>query len=509
MKELVIDNEESLDLHCLRDFLNTRQPICLHESCHKDILTAREFVEKVVRLDKPIYSINTGFGSLLDRRIAKKDLEMLQENLILSHASGVGKPMTEQVVRLILLLKINSLAQGYSGVRLELIEALVRLCNSEIVPFVPEQGSVGASGDLAPLAHIATLLIGQGEAFFKGKLLPATKALGKVGIKPTKLSVKEGLSLINGTEASTALALSALFTIEDVFAAAMVAGSLSTVATVANEAPFDARVHERRGQLGQKKVANSYRKLLDNSEILFSSQHAPRAQAPYSIRCQPQVMGACLDQLQFAANVLEREANAVSDNPLIFCTEGDIVTGGNFHAEPVAMAADNLALCIAEVGSLSERRIALLTNETLSCLPAFLAENNGLNSGFMNAQVCAAALVSENKGLAHPACVDSIPTSANQEDHVSMATYAARRLHAMAENAAHIIAIELLAACQGLDFHAPLCASERLEVAKAAIRKRVPHLDKDRMLAPDIAAIKDLITSGYFKQFVADDLFNV
>ena len=416
--------------------------------------------------------------------------------------SGVGPALPDAVVRLVLVLKIVGLARGHSGVSLALIAALQRLLEKEIYPVIPAKGSVGASGDLAPLAHLAGVLLGEGDVHFKGKRISAKDGLKKAGLKPLKLKPKEGLALLNGTQVSTALALAALFEIERVFAAALVSGALSVDAAKGSDVPFDARIHQARGQPGQIKVAAALRALLEGSAIRASHLDCDRVQDPYSLRCQPQVMGAVLDLIEHAAAVLAREASAVSDNPLVFAETGEVLSGGNFHAEPVAFAADVLALAVCEIGSMSERRIALLMDEKLSRLPPFLARAGGVNSGFMNLQVTAAALVSENKQMAHPASVDSIPTSANQEDHVSMATHGARRLLEMAENAAGVAAIELLAAAQGVDFHAPLRTSRPLSSVHSKIREISPHLESDRNLSPDIAAMTALVKKGTFRAFL-------
>jgi histidine ammonia-lyase len=403
-------------------------------------------------------------------------------------------------VRLILALKIVSLAAGHSGVRPELLGLLLELYNRAIYPCIPSKGSVGASGDLAPLAHLSLALLGIGDVKVKGTAVPAAKALSNARLQPIKLAPKEGLALLNGTQVSTALALKGLFAAEDVFAAAVAAGALSVDAAAGSDTPFDPRIHAARGQPGQEEVARCYAELLRGSEIRRSHlENDPRVQDPYSLRCQPQVMGACLDQMRYAAGVFEREAGAVTDNPLVFGDE--ILSGGNFHAEPVALAADALALAIAEVGALSERRIALLIDTTLSGLPPFLVEHGGVNSGFMIPQVTAAALASENKSLAHPASVDSLPTSANQEDHVSMATFAARRLADMAANSAGIVAIELLAAAQGIDLRAPLKTSAQLQQVHALVRSRVGFYAHDRYFAPDITAIQALVEAGAFHRF--------
>ncbi len=456
-------------------------------------------VQDLVAREETAYGINTGFGLLAHTRIARDELSLLQRNLVLSHAVGTGALLSDDVVRLTLVLKIASLVQGFSGIRVSTVRALVSLLEHDIYPCVPCQGSVGASGDLAPLAHITAALIGVGEVRVNGRVQTARKALANAGLKPVQLGPKEGLALLNGTQVSAALAIGALLQIENVFAAAVVAGSLSVDALKGSDVPFDARIHHVRRQPGQQHIASIYRKLLNHSEIRASHADCDRVQDPYSLRCQPQVMGACLDVMRFAAGTLVREANAVTDNPLVFPDDGSVCSGGNFHAEPVALAADQLALVIAEVGSMSERRTALLVDPKMSGLPAFLVDNSGLNSGFMMAQVTAAALVSENKSLAHPASVDSIPTSANQEDHVSMATYAARRLHLMAENAAAVVAIEMLAAVQGVEFHRPARSSPVLEEAIALVRQRVSRYEKDRFFAPDIEAAKALVTSGVFR----------
>jgi histidine ammonia-lyase len=460
-------------------------------------------VARLAGRDEPVYGVNTGFGLLARKRISRGDLGELQRRLVLSHAVGTGPLLPDDVVRLVLVLKIASLARGHSGVRRTVIDALVRLLNAEVYPCIPAKGSVGASGDLAPLAHLSAVLLGTGAARVGGRILPARTALARAGLAPLALAAKEGLALLNGTQVSTALALAGLFAAEDVFAAAIVAGALSGDAMLASDVPFDPRIQAVRGQPGQAAVARLLKGLVRGSAIRRSHLDCDRVQDPYSLRCQPQVMGACLDAMGFAAGVFLREANAVSDNPLVFAREGAILSGGNFHAQPVAMAADALAIAIAEIGAIAERRIALLVDANLSALPAFLVAAPGLNSGFMIAQVTAAALASENKTLAHPASVDSLPTSANQEDHVSMATFAARRLAEMADNTAGIVAIELMAAAQGVDFRKPLATSTRLRRAMAELRRRVRFLDRDRYLAPDLAAAKALVASGWYRRFLA------
>jgi len=455
-------------------------------------------VRAIVARGEPAYGINTGFGRLASQHIADDQIDLLQRNLVLSHAVGVGRPLSAPVVRLMLATKVSCLGQGHSGTRLAVVEALLALLNADVLPVIPEKGSVGASGDLAPLAHLSSVLMGLGEAFVRGERRSAAEGLAAAGLAPLTLGAKEGLALLNGTQASTALALEHLFGIEDLFRTALVAGALSVDAAAGSVKPFDARIHELRGQPGQVEAAAAYRALLEGSAINLSHRDCGKVQDPYSLRCQPQVMGACLDQVRHAAGVLLREANAVSDNPLVFPETLEVLSGGNFHGEPVAFAADNLALAVAEIGALAERRIALLIDATLSGLPPFLVRDGGVNSGFMIAHVTAAALASENKTLAHPASVDSLPTSANQEDHVSMATFAARKLGDMAENTAAILAIELLAAAQGVDLRAPNRTSPALERVMAAIRARVPHYDLDRYFAPDIATIAADVSAGVF-----------
>jgi histidine ammonia-lyase len=464
----------------------------------QQISQASSLVERIVAAGDAAYGINTGFGLLAQTRIPTEQLELLQRNLLLSHAAGVGEALPDAVVRLILALKVNALARGFSGVSMALVDALLALLAHEVYPVIPAQGSVGASGDLAPLAHLSIVLLGLGEVRIGGKVLPALEGLRRAGLEPIKLRAKEGLALINGTQVSTALGLAGLFGAEDLLAAGIVAGAMSVDALKGSDSPFDARIHAARGQPGQITVAAEYRALIAGSAIRASHLDCSRVQDPYSFRCQPQVMGACLDLIRSCAVTLRLEANAVTDNPLLFTDGGDVLSGGNFHAEPVAFAADTLALAIAEIGSLSERRIAVLVDPKMSGLPAFLVANSGLNSGFMIAQVTAAALVSENKNLATPASVDSIPTSANQEDHVSMATHAARRLRAMVDNAAAVVGVELLAAAQGIDFHRPAQSSRSLEQVHAAIRSEVAYYAADRYFAPDIAAAQSWVKSGRF-----------
>ncbi|MDO9500402.1 histidine ammonia-lyase [Falsiroseomonas sp.] len=448
--------------------------------------------------DGPIYGVNTGFGKLASTRIAPDKLAQLQLNLLRSHAAGTGAPLPAPVVRLVLALKALSLSRGASGVRVAVVDSLLQLLATDVLPVIPSKGSVGASGDLAPLAHCALVLVGEGEVFLNGQRRPGAES----GIAPLTLGPKEGLALLNGTQVSTAIALANLFAAQDLLRTSLIAGALSVDAARGSDTPFDARIHALRGQPGQIRCAAALRGLMAGSEIRDSHREGDtRVQDPYSLRCQPQVAGACLDLLENAAAVLQREANAVTDNPLVMA-DGDILSGGNFHAEPVAFAADTIALALAELGAISERRIALLVDPVLSGLPAFLVAEGGLHSGFMIAQVTAAALVAENRALATPRSVDSLPTSANQEDHVSMATGAALRLGEMAENLSSILSIELLCAAQGLEFHRPLATSAPLEAAHALVRSVAAPWDADRFMAPDMEAVRLLVQDGAFAALV-------
>jgi histidine ammonia-lyase len=486
-----------LSLEQLREIHAGGVSLELPATAREAIRASQQVVQRAADGDAPVYGVNTGFGKLANQRISKAQLDTLQLNLIRSHSVGVGEPLGPEVVRLMLALKAASLARGYSGVREVVVDTLLAVFNAGLVPHVPSRGSVGASGDLAPLAHMTLALMGEGSMLRDGQEVPARDALARAGIPPLVLGPKEGLALINGTQTSTALALHALLAFEPVLEAALVIGALTVDAARGSDGPFDPRIHALRGQPGQIDVAQYYRALLQGSAIRDSHLDGDdRVQDPYSLRCQPQVVGACLDQLRHAVKVLLREANAVTDNPLVFAEDGVMVSGGNFHAEPVALAADGIALAIAEVGAIAERRIAMLIDSSVSRLPPFLTADAGLNSGFMIAHVTAAALASENKSLAHPASVDSLPTSANQEDHVSMATFAARRLQAMIDNTAHILGIEWLAAAQGIEFLRPMASSLALEQAHGLLREVVPAMAQDRYLAPDIAHATRLVRGG-------------
>lgn len=498
--KLIVDNQ-MVTLTDLRAAWQESTTVSLGNDARRRVAEANEFIDDVVAHGDQVYGVNTGFGKLAQVRISDDELAHLQENLVRSHAVGVGEDLDDEIVRLIMIIKVIALAEGFSGVRLELVETLCALINNDIYPRIPSRGSVGASGDLAPLAHMAGALIGIGEVRVKGDLVPAPIALKEAGIKPIRLAPKEGLALLNGTQVSTALALAAVFRTENILSASLMAGAMSADAIKGSDTPFDKRIQSVRGHRGQIAVAGVLRELMQGSDIRASHVECSRVQDPYSIRCQPQVVGACLDVLSHVCSVLRTEANAVTDNPLVFVDSHAVLSGGNFHAEPVALAADYLALAIAEIGALSERRIALLIDSNLSGLPAFLVEEGGLNSGFMMAQVTAAALASENKAHAHPASVDSIPTSANQEDHVSMATFAARRLHTMLDNVADIVAIELLAAAQGIDFHHPRKSSPAIENVITVLREISPRYVEDRSLSSDIRRVAATIDDGNYCEY--------
>jgi histidine ammonia-lyase len=462
----------------------------LAKSDYASVDAAAAAVARIVASGKTVYGVNTGFGLLANTRIEPARLAELQRNLVLSHACGLGAPLPAEVVRLVLALKVIGLGRGHSGVRRDVVDFLLKLLDADALPTIPSQGSVGASGDLAPLAHMSAAMLGEGTIDLRGARLDARDALAKIGIQPLELGPKEGLALLNGTQVSTALALDALFAAERVFLAALAAGAMSVDALQGSDAPFDPRIHAARGQPGQIVVAEFLRKAIAGSDIRQSHIECDRVQDPYSFRCQPQVMGAALDLLRHAARTLTIEANAVTDNPVVFQDKDEAISGGNFHAEPVAFAADMISMALCEIGSISERRTAVLIDPKMSGLPAFLVADGGVNSGFMIAQVTAAALVSENKSLAFPGSVDSVPTSAGQEDHVSMATGAARKAGRIAKNAAGVIGVELLAAAQGVDFHKPLITSAPLQMVHAAVRAKAAFWAEDRYFADDLAAMQ-------------------
>ncbi len=499
----VLIGAEALNLAAVATVLAGPVSLTLARRAEATVARGADAITALIARGEAIYGVNTGFGKLASRRIGDADLERLQVNLVRSHSAGTGEALPGPVVRLLMTLKAASLSAGHSGIRPATLSLLMAMVGKDVLPVIPRQGSVGASGDLAPLAHMSLVLIGEGEAVFAGERLPGGEALAKAGLEPVRLGPKEGLALLNGTQVSTALALSGLIEARRNIAAGLVAGALSTDALKGSDTPFDPRIHALRPHPGQQQVAAILRGLMAGSAIRASHVHGDeKVQDPYSFRCQPQVMGACLDVLANAAKTLLIEANAVSDNPLIFPADGDVLSGGNFHAEPVAFAADMMALAIAETGALAERRIAELTDTTMSSLPAFLTADAGLNSGYMMAHVTAAALASENKQLASPSSIDSIPTSANQEDHVSMATHGAWRLTSMNANTRAILAIELLAAAEGIDFRRPLKSSQALEEAHALIRAKVGPRQQDRVFGGDIDTVAGLISAGEFDHLV-------
>jgi histidine ammonia-lyase len=488
-------NPEAIDLATLRQ-LWQGAPTKLDDASLTRVRASAASVERIVAGGETVYGINTGFGLLANTRIPPERLAELQRNLILSHSCGLGDALPRHVVRLMIVLKLLGLGRGYSGVRPLVIDALQALLDKDAMPVIPSQGSVGASGDLAPLAHLIAAMMGEGRIDVGGEILPARDALARLDTKPLELGPKEGLALINGTQASTAIALDALFMAERVFGAALGAGALSVDALKGSIKPFDPRLSEVRGQPGQIRVAAEIRDLLTGSEILDSHGRCGKVQDPYSFRCQPQVMGAALDLLANAARTLTIEAGAVTDNPIVFEDEDIAISGGNFHAQPVAFAADTIAMAMCEVGSLSERRTAVLIDPKMSGLPAFLTDDGGVNSGLMIPQVTQAALVAENRSLAFPSSVDSVPTSAGQEDHVSMAPISARKAASIARNVAGIVGVELIAAAQGVDYHAPLKTSAKLQQLHAKVRALSPHLDRDRYWADEMAALQAAVLKG-------------
>lgn len=494
--------EKGLSLAELRHIYFDTVSLEIASSLKTAVEKSAELVAQAIQGDKAVYGINTGFGSLANVRIEHDKLAELQFNIIRSHKAGVGAYLDTHICKLVLAIKIVGLSAGYSGISWVLVDKLLTLYNRGYFPCLHSKGSVGASGDLAPLADLAGVLIGEGDAWFQGEIISAKQVLEQLNWTPYKLGPKEGLSLINGTQVSTGLALAALFKAERLFGSTLVSGATAIEAVKGSHKPFNAHIQRLRRQKGQQQVGVWYRDLLTDSEIHQSHQNhhghqnCSKVQDPYCLRCQPVVMGACLDQLQHVAEILCLEANAVTDNPIVIPETNEIISGGNFHAEPVAFAADNMALAIAEMASMAERRVALLMDIHFSGLPPYLVQNSGLHSGLMIAHVTAAALVSENKSLAHPASVDSIPTSANQEDHVSMATYASRRLHDMLENAAYVVAIELLSTIRALTFQLPLKTSEPLETILQRLRPLIQLDSADHVLSPEIEALQQAILQG-------------
>jgi histidine ammonia-lyase len=482
-------------------------PIGIDTACKARVDAAAAVVAAAADGENAVYGINTGFGKLASTRIPAEQTSQLQRNLILSHCCGVGEELPPALVRLVIVLKMISLGRGASGVRWQLIERLQDLLQHDLVPVIPSQGSVGASGDLAPLAHLTAAMIGEGQVRYRGRRMPAADALRSAGLEPLQLGPKEGLGMINGTQVSTALALAGLFDSWSLAQTALISGALTSDALMASTAPFRPEIHALRGLRGQIDAAMALRRLLSGSAIRESHRDDDeRVQDPYSVRCQPQVMGACIDLLRQTAATLEIEANAVTDNPIVVVEDGSILSGGNFHAEPVAFAADQCALAICEIGSITERRIAITVDPAQSFgLPAFLSPDPGLNSGFMIAEVTAAALMAENKHRAMPCSIDSTPTSANQEDHVSMACHGAKRLAWMNPNLAHIVAIELLIGTQGVEFRSPIATSKPLQQVMKAVRSRVAPLGGDRYLADDIAAVEQLVSDRSIIEALSED----
>jgi histidine ammonia-lyase len=492
----VVLTGRSLTLEDIENVARRGAPVALASEARERVAQSRAVVDEILQGGRVVYGINTGFGNFRNVVIAREDLEELQLNLVRSHSAGVGNPFAESVVRSILLLRANTLASGYSGIDPRTLDALVAMLNAGVHPVVPEKGSVGASGDLAPLAHVALALVGEGEAFHRGVRLKSAEALSRAGLSPAKLHPKDGLALINGTQVISALLADTLVDARRLVRSADVVGALTLDALLGTDVAFDTRIHEARPHPGQAVSARNLRRLLGGSALRKSHETCDRVQDSYSLRCMPQVHGAVRDALDYATRVLEIEMNSATDNPMIFVEEKEVLSGGNFHGQPVALASDFLTIALAELGAISERRTERLVNPDLSELPAFLVKEGGLNSGFMILQVTAAALASENKALSHPASVDSIPTSANQEDHVSMGVTAARKAREVASNLAHILGIELLTASQALEFRRPLTSSPALEAVHAIVRERVPKYERDRVSYPDLAAAREIVATG-------------
>jgi histidine ammonia-lyase len=497
---MVLLDGRSLSLEHLLDVADGPAPVALAAPARRRVAAARTVVDRVAAGDAPVYGINTGFGSFAEVRIPSDSLERLQLNLLRSHASGVGEPLPVRTVRAMMTLRANVLARGFSGIRLETLDALLAALNRGVHPVVPSRGSVGASGDLAPLAHLALVLIGEGRAWDGAQQVAGAAALAAAGLTPIALGAKEGLALINGTQASTAVLALALVGAERLARAADVITALTIDGLRGSSGPFDPRIHAERPFDGQAASAANLRRLLEHSAIRASHAGCSRVQDAYSLRCAAQVHGSAREALRFVRHIVTIEANAATDNPMVFADQGDLVSGGNFHGAPVAMAADLLAIALAQLTTISERRTERLVNPTLSDLPAFLTDQGGVQSGMMLAQVTAAALTSELKGLAHPASVDTIPTSANKEDHVSMSMGAALKAQRALELARLVMAVEALCACQAIDFLAPLETSAPLTRVHARIRAAVPPLTEDRPPAPDIEAVADLIAAGAIEQ---------
>ncbi len=503
-KKNLIIGPGPLNLDQIENFLLHGPQLTLSGQAKRRINASSKLVHDLASGSKPVYGINTGFGNFAEIIIKPETVNELQRRLILSHAAGIGEPIPRQVVRLMLLLKIQSLAMGYSGCRLKVVQQLLDMLNHDILPVVPQKGSVGASGDLAPLAHLAMVMMSEGEAFIRHNnqndqwsRIPARKALQKYNIQPLTFEAKEGLAILNGTQTMTAYALLALLVVKNLIKAADIIGAMSLEALLGTLTPFDSRIQDIRNHPGQKVVAENFRRILENSPIVESHKYSThKVQDAYSLRCIPQVHGAVRDALTFIAQVILREVNGVSDNPVIFAREGQILSGGNFHGAPVAYAADFLSIVCTDLASISERRIEHMVDPSVSQLPAFLVKEGGLNSGFMMAHVTAAALVAESKVLAHPASIDSIPTSANKEDHVSMGLHAARKAYEIVNNLENVLAIELLCACQALEFKKPLKPAATTRQVLKFVRQTIPSWSEDRYMHQDIVLSREMIHSG-------------
>ncbi len=492
---LLLDGH-TLTLEQIREVAVDGRRVELAPAARARVEKARALVDRMAEGDEPVYGVNTGFGTLAEVRIDKKDLRTLQRNLIMSHAAGVGNPLSPREARALLLLRCNVLAKGYSGVRTSTLELGLAMLNKGVTPIIPERGSVGASGDLAPLAHLALVFIGEGEAWVEGQRIPGGQALAKVGLDPVVLEAKEGLTLVNGTQAICAVGTHAVLDAESEAKLFDLAGAMTVEGLLGSHKPFRADVAEVRPHAGHKAVAEHLRRILQGSELVETHAHCAKVQDPYSLRCMPQVHGAAREGIAFARRIFETEVNAGTDNPLVFAETREIVSAGNFHGQPVSLAMDVLAMALTQLASISERRVEQMVNPSLSGLPPFLAKNSGLNSGFMIAQVTAAALVAESRILCHPASVDSIPSSAGREDHVSMGMTAALKARMVAEHVRNVLAIELLVAAQALDHRLPTKPGRGVLAAHRLIRSVVPTMDTDRELHKDIAQVARLVASG-------------
>ncbi len=495
MKKIIL-GMDSMALSHLVAIARDGYGVEISDNSKKRILKSRLLIEKWVKEEKAVYGVTTGFGALSDVTISQSDTKILQKNILMSHSAGVGKPLEKEVVRAIMALRIKDLARGNSGICLESVNMLTKLLNKDIIPIVPEKGSVGASGDLIPLAHLSLVLMGEGKAMCNGEIISGKEALEKNGLKPIDLKAGEGLALVNGTQVMTGIGALAVYDAINLCRLTDIAAAMSLEVLMGSRTEFDPRIHQVRPHSGQAKAADNMLRLTKDSEIISSHKDCKRIQDAYTLRCSPQVHGASRDAVEYAAKVIETEMNSSTNNPLIFADSEEFLLGGNFHGQPVALALDFLCMAVSELANISERRIERLVNPKLSGLPAFLVKNGGLNSGFMIAQYAAAALVSENKVLSHPACVDSIPTSANKEDHVSMGTISARKARDVIKNTENVIAIELLCGAQAMDLFTNIKPGKGVMAAYKTIRKAVPHLDADRILYKDIEKIKKIMRSG-------------